>query len=180
MAKTATEGTLSPRRLGVGGVILAGDTKTVIEAMNLTAAESHRVHVSLISGPPNWDGGAEPAGQGVEFNTSSGYRTEYTWKIYVSEDTQRVLVGALCAFSGSNEGHVRFTVGSTNTVLNFTSATTTEQTDTLLTSATGTGELTCTLETDHDVGTDSGQELVSWRVQSQILTAGVLPDPVLE
>lgn len=181
MAKTADTSTLSPWRFCLGAPITFQDLQEVAELLNLVAGECPHTHISLVTSAAGWgSSGNEIATHNVTF-AGGGLDEAFHFWIWVDSDVQSIRVGASCSFGAGEEGDVKFTVGSDDTTLSFTSGDNgTELTDELATGDTGTGWLECTIEIQRTAGSASDNALVSVRVEDMPIAAGDLPDPANE
>lgn len=183
MAKTQTSPTLSPYRLATGHGIFFEDAQIVAEGLNHVFGYTPSTHVSLITGGRGWGGTStygdgEPATHDLEFPTSAGWSEAYRFSIWIDADDDVLTLEATCAFTGTDSGQVRFTVGSASavTLSGFTAGTTSTDSSTVNVSSTGTGIQSVLVEINHTTGTAAEQELQAIRIESNPITSS-LPDP---
>ena len=179
MSKTKTQGTLSPFAFGVGRPILEADVQVVAETLNYVAGESPTCYWDFVAGVHGWGTtGDEVATHRVKLATTSGYVEYYRFKIWIDPDEQEIEVAHECVVTAANTVLVKTTIGSNNVVTTHLNANNgSEVTDTILTSATGTGWQTVTIEINHSVGSSSVCSLKSTRGEALAIAAADLPDP---
>ena len=175
MARTQATTTISPSEFILGAPITSENAQAVIEQLNWSYGRRPQLHVSLTTAPAAWSTNS-PTTHGMEFRGSATFLEVYRFEIKVMPETVNVVVGAECTFASGQDGEVKFTIGASATTLSINSSHNgTERSATLATSATGTGWITCTIETRIVTGS-TGNDLVRVRVQDEPITSS-LPAP---
>ena len=167
MAKTQQSSTVSPYLYSTGNRIYAEDGRLVSRMLNYAAAQNPTVHFSFYCGP----GGTGRLGTfSIEFGlVAAGWEKKFETRTWIDPDIANVEVGAVCSFTGTDTGEVRFTVGGGSATLSFATSDTGEKTATIATSVTGTGQQTVTIEVRRTLGSATAN--LSWvRLEDTVQT----------
>lgn len=180
MAKTQTQATLSPLQLTTGREIYLEDARTVAEQQNYTFGYSVATYFSLVTAAAGWQDTGDQALETHEtyFPASASFSTYYTVPIFINADVDQVQFGGECTVAATNTCQIRITVGgAAPQTVDFTNANNgTEKTADFVTSSTGTGWQTVTLELARSVGASATNQLKALRLEAQVITTG-LPSP---
>ncbi len=165
MVATKESSTISPYLYSTGQRIYAEGGELVSKMLNYAAGDNPVCHFSFYCGEST---STRMDTFDVQFDTMAASWVEvFQTRIWIDEDTEDVEIGAECTMDLADVGEVRFSVGSTSATLSFTSATTTEQTTTVATSATGTGQQTVRIEIRKTAG--MGTSRLRWvRLEDQV------------
>lgn len=166
MSKHAIATQLAVGQLVTGAPVVADDALAVIEQLNWSFGE--RVSEVLIVDD-----------QVDEIGTSSGFVLRRKARVWIDPDgaSIEVLVDATVP-TASNSVTMRTTIGADSIDLTIDDTTSgTPQTGTLLTSSTGTGWQTVTLEINHATGSASDCTRDLWQIQISRIEAADMRDP---
>lgn len=181
MAKTNTAADLTPFVFVPALPVLSEHQREIHELQNFAVARRPPVYMNLNGSPFHGLALAAPAGDWLYFGSSIGtYATVIRGHARINPEVQSLRVSARCYFFAGSAGEVRFEIGATNTVLTVTDADNGDRvTGTLLTSATGTGLVTIRIDIRATVnGLSSTNYVNNLRVQSEVIAAADLPDPI--
>lgn len=169
MAITQSQSTVSPTHAGTGANVYFEDVRAAQEQANHIFGKKPQVHASMCCGAGGDLGTNSPAVNWVRFGgTADGAVENFRFRMRVRPDEVRVTCAAACNFTGTDTGTVRFVVGASgNQDITFALADngTTKKVN-VLTSATGTGWITCVVTLIKTVG--AGDAILRrFRVQDQ-------------
>lgn len=180
MAKVETIATVSPLQFGPLQAIFFEDARTVAEMQNWVASRRPIHFLGLATGPDAWGGASTVASLNITFPAATGWNERLRCRIVVPLETQTIQFGVRCTFTGTDEGQVRITVGvaAAVTLATFTTANSgSEQTGSVATSASGTGEIDVIIEINHTLGSLTTNFVRDVRVEEAINTVTSLADP---
>jgi hypothetical protein len=180
MARTSSESTISPFTFSSGNGVYYEQARDACEMLNYAYQNIGTVHISMVTSDPGWGSSTDEVGtHGRRFSASSGYEQHYRFYIWIDPDCAEVRCRANVAIPvASQTALVRFTVGSTNSVLTYTLTGVHGGLIEFPTSSTGTGWQLVTIELNHSVGSASAINLDDYSVEN--VQPDSLPAPVLE
>ena len=179
MAKTTTAATLSPLIFVPGRDVFAEDQRSAHEVQNLVVCRRPVTYLN-VNGYPYVFGTTPGANQHYFSAALNTWLEVIRTHARVSADVQSFRCSTRCIFDTGETGEVRFTVGAANVVLSVAPADNGSAvlSTALLTSATGTGLLTVTVEIRRTAASVlTTNYAINFRLQSNVIAPASLPDP---